>query len=453
MLIGRDSELQQLNRYYGREGSQIVVVYGQRNIGKTALIREFILGKPSDFYMARSCSEREQRYQWARQLEEAGYTISDYPAYKEIFSLLAEGEEKKVLVVEEFQNLIKADSTFMQELADFIRLHGQTQRLLVILSSSTVGWVEKHMVEKIGETAYALSGLLKLKELKFKDCMEFFPEYDKKQCMEVYALFGGFPGLWEHFNDKASLQENIVSNILSSTGPLFYEAERIVAEELREMAVYNTILAAIAEGRHKLNDLYLHTGFSRAKISVYLKNLMELEIVEKVFSYDTEGYTNVQKGIYRISNHLVHFYYRFLYPNQSRLASGTPGSFYLSVIGPKFSAYVAEYFKDICMEYLIEKNERRQLPFVFDRFGEWVGKSGNIDIIVQDEMTNTILALCNYEKPAMTYEDYRRLLSCAQKARLGTEYIFLFSAGRFDEKLSLEAKIRQNLTLVSLKEL
>ena len=453
MLIGRDAELQQLSRYYGREGSQIVVVYGQRNIGKTALIREFILGKPYAFYVAKSCSEREQRYQWAKQLGEEGKEISDYPAYQEIFSLLAKGEEKKVLVVEEFQNLIKADSTFMQELTSFIRLQGQTHKLLVILSSSTVGWVEKHMVKKIGDAAHALSGLLKLKELKFKDCMEFFPGYDKRQCLEVYSLLGGFPGLWEHFNDKASLRENIVRNILSSTGPLFFEAERIVAEELREMAVYNTILAAIAEGRHKLNDLYLHTGFSRAKISVYLKNLMELELVEKVFTYDTDGYANVPKGIYRISNHLVHFYYRFLYPHQSRLLSGTPGSFYMSVIEPDFSAYVAVYFKDICMDYLNAKNENGQLPFVFDRFGEWEGRSGNIDIIVQDEMTNTILALCNYENPAMTYEDYRRLLICAQQARLGTEYIFLFSAGRFDEKLSLEAKVRQKLTLVSLKEL
>ena len=64
-----------------------------------------------------------------------------------------------------------------------------------------------------------------------------------------------------------------------------------LSEELRETAVYDTILATLADGRHgKLNDMYAHTGFSRAKISVYLKNLMELELVEKVLGYDFEGY-------------------------------------------------------------------------------------------------------------------------------------------------------------------
>lgn len=56
-----------------------------------------------------------------------------------------------------------------------------------------------------------------------------------------------------------------------------------LSEESRETAVYDTILATLADGRHgKLNDMYAHTGFSRAKISVYLKNLMELELVENV---------------------------------------------------------------------------------------------------------------------------------------------------------------------------
>lgn len=454
MLLGRGTELRQLNHYYDREGSQIVVVYGQKNIGKTALIREFIQDKPASFYVARSCSEREQVYQWGCELGDEGIRTQKYPGYEEIFAAITEDHVgKKIMVVDEFQNMIKADSTFMKELVSFVHKAWNRQQVLVILCSSSVGWVENSMIGKIGEAAYELSGLLKVKELKFRDCMEFFPGFNKQQCIETYALLGGMPGLWVHFNDKLSIKENIVRSILSPTGALFAEADRILTEELRETAVYNTILAAIANGSHKLNDLYLHTGFSRAKISVYLKNLMELEIVEKVFSYDTEGNANAQKGIYRISSRFVHFYYKFLYPHMSSIQTLTPGTFYQSFIAPGFKAHVAEYFRDVCMEYMEERNERGRLPFVFDRAGEWVGKVGNIDIIVQDEEANTILALCNYDKPMMTYDDYERLLYCAGKARLSTEYTYLFSMGRFDEKLNLEAKVKRNLTLVSMKEL
>lgn len=454
MLLGRGAELLQLNHYYDRDGSQIVVVYGQKNIGKTALIREFIQDKPSSYYAARSCSEREQVYQWGMELGDEGIRTSKYPSYEEIFmAVTSEQAGKKIIVVDEFQNMLKADSTFMHSLISFVHKEWKKQQVLVILCSSSVGWVENSMISRIGEAAYELSGLLKVKELKFKDCMNFFSGFNKQQCIETYAILGGMPGLWVQFNDKLSVKENIIRTILSPTGVLYAEAERVLSEELRETAVYNTILASIAGGSHKLNDLHLHTGFSRAKISVYLKNLMELEIVEKVFSYDTEGNANAQKGIYRISNRFVHFYYKFIYPRLSSLQSQAPGTFYLNFIALGFKSHVAEYFRDVCMEYMEECNEKGILPFTFDRAGEWVGKVGNIDIIMQDEEANTILALCNYDRPMMTYDDYERLLYCAGKARLSTEYTYLFSVGRFDEKLNLEAKVKHNLTLVSMKEL
>lgn len=454
MLFGRSNELKQLNHYYDREGSQIIVVYGQKNIGKTALIKEFSQDKPVSFYAARSCSEREQQYQWGIELSEEGIRALKYPSYEDIFmAITKEKSEKKIIVVDEFQNMIKTNSTFMKELISFVHRQWNKQQILFILCSSSVGWVENSMIHKIGDAAYELSGLLKLKELKYKDCMDFFPGFSKQQCMETYAILGGLPGLWVHFNDKQSIKENIIRNILSPSSSLHGEAERYVSEELRETGVYNTILASIADGKHKLNDLYLHTGFSRAKISVYLKNLMELEIVEKVFSYDTEGHANVQKGIYRICNRFVHFYYKFIYPHLSRLQTEAPNAFYLSCISIELKSYVAEYFKDVCMEYLDDRNERKMLPFIYDRSGEWVGKDGNIDIIVQDEDANTMLAQCNYDKPMMTYDDYGKLLHCADKARLDVGFVMLFSVDRFDEKLELEAKVKRNLTLVSMKNM
>lgn len=45
MVWGRTSELKYLNAYFDREGSQIVVVYGERNVGKTALLEQFVQDK------------------------------------------------------------------------------------------------------------------------------------------------------------------------------------------------------------------------------------------------------------------------------------------------------------------------------------------------------------------------------------------------------------------------
>ena len=42
MDLGRTSELKYLNTCYDREGSRIMVVYGHKNVGKTALLRQFV---------------------------------------------------------------------------------------------------------------------------------------------------------------------------------------------------------------------------------------------------------------------------------------------------------------------------------------------------------------------------------------------------------------------------
>lgn len=454
MFLGRTSELNYLNTFYDSEGSQLLVVYGQRNIGKTSLLKEFVKGKPYHYYCARSASEREQTYEWGRELRNLTGNLPEYPSYAEIFEGISEnGSGKMVMIVDEFQHAVKSGNAFMKDLVSFVRERGKHREILVVLLSSSTGWVENSMVTRIGEAAYALSGFLKIKELPFEEMRRFFSKFSAEECVEAYAILGGFPGLWTQFDDALSIKENICRFILNPHTYLQEEGLRTVAEELRETAVYHTILASIASGRHKLNDLYRHTGFSRAKISVYLKNLMELELVEKVFSYDTEGKANTQKGIYRIRNHFVHFYFRFLYPNRSSLALKSVDEFYEEHIQLFFKNFATPYFKEVCRQQIEKWDREEKLPIGIDRIGEWVGKSGNIDVIAQDETGKTLVAYCNWERSVMQYEDYEKLLSNIEKAKLGADTIYLFSIQRFDEKLSLEAKMKKNLKLISLEDM
>ena len=117
------------------------------------------------------------------------------------------------------------------------------------------------------------------------------------ECIEGYAIFGGFPAIWKLVDKNLSLEENIIQNVCNPCGRLYHFGVWTVESQLRETSVYNTILTALANGKYKLNELHQHTGFSRAKISVYIKNLMELGILEKDFSVDTEGRDNIQKGL------------------------------------------------------------------------------------------------------------------------------------------------------------
>ena len=120
MLAGRIAELQYLEQYYEKAGSQILVVYGQKHIGKTALLKEFSKEKQSHYYLAKPCSEREQLYQWGMQLRNAGMETKEFPDFPDIFNSVCAGGGKKLMIIDEFQHIAKTSEHFMSGLVQFL---------------------------------------------------------------------------------------------------------------------------------------------------------------------------------------------------------------------------------------------------------------------------------------------------------------------------------------------
>lgn len=436
MFIGRNSELEFLDNYYSRVGSQIVVVYGQRGVGKTTLLKQFSENKKTTYYLAGSCSAREQRYQWGCEQRAQGADTSVYPEYEELFRNALGGElhQKNILIIDEFHHLVKGDSGFMAEAIRFLNSLENGQGVMLVLCTSASGWVENSMIKKMGSSAQAISGLLKVREMKFAQMQMMFPGYTGADYVDIYAILGGIPGLWKSFTPDYSAKENMIRNLLFKESRLYGEMWMIMAEELREPAVYNTILAAMARGLNKLNDIYKHTGFSRAKISVYLKNLMELDLVEKVYSYEMGDEGDTQKGIYRISNPYVRFYFRFLFPNLSMLEALEPREFYKKCVAEDFSAFAERAYGKICREVIGETSEI---------VGEWLGKAGSLDVVASDSEGNITVANCYYSN----YVDgtaYEALVRCAKKAGLKDATHVLYGESGFSEEvraLAMEGKV------------
>lgn len=431
MFIGREAELKFLENYYDKEGSQIVVVYGQKGVGKTTLLEKFSENKKSTYYAARACSAREQCYQWGCEQSDQGLSVSKYPEYEELFQNAVSGTEygKRIIVIDEFHHLVKSDDSFMAEVIRFLESRAASCPVMVILCTSASGWVENSMIKRMGSAALAIGGLLKVREMKFADIRRIFPGYTGEDYIDIYAILGGIPGLWNSFSPNYSAKENIIHNILAKESRLYEEMSAIMSEELREPAVYNTILASLARGLHKLNDIYKHTGFSRAKISVYLKNLMELELVEKVYSFETEEEADTQKGIYRIVNPYVRFYFRFLFPNMSLSGMLTPEQLYEERIADAFPGFAEEAYRKICQESVAEYSAS---------VGEWLGKSGSLDIVASGKGGEMTVASCCYSR-RMNYDDYEWLLFCMKKAGIQSAVKILYCEKGFSEELRREA--------------
>ena len=451
MLLGRDAEINLLNQYFLRPDDQVMIMYGLEGVGKSTLAKEFAKDTPGALYFeCKPLYEREQLYHWAN-YSHKDLGLDQYPDFSDLFKSidnLDEDSSKRVLIFDEFQYLIKYSTEFTAQLFKF--LLESEKAYFVILVSSSIEWVENSMVKKIGMDAKHITGFFKVKELGFGAFREYFSKMKFDECVSCYAILGGIPKLWTYFDRNKGLRENIINNILDPNSVLLTYGEEAVKKELRETGVYNTILCALASGKNKLNDLYNHTQFSRAKISVYIKNLMELGFVSKEFSVDTEGRNNTQKGIYDICINYVDFTYKYIFPFKGELDQDSRAAFYEKHIKPNLKKYTAKFFPLVCREYLDVQNSHGNLPIRYSKLGRWIGKLGTIDFVASDENGNTLLVLCNYEKPMIRFDDYEWLLFCAKQARIRADYCMLISAQGFDEKLKFASNSKKNISLVTL---
>ncbi len=149
-MIGREDQLKSLNQNYASSKSNLTILYGRHGTGKTTLIKEFIKDKKSFYYKAVPADDFEQNGMFGR----AAGVESD--SYYEIMKTLRD-RGIMLFVVEEFHNIIKTDSDFMSDVSRLVR---DESKVMVILSCSSVAWVENSMVKAMGNYAFNINAQL-----------------------------------------------------------------------------------------------------------------------------------------------------------------------------------------------------------------------------------------------------------------------------------------------------
>jgi len=280
MFVKRTEQLKLLEEQYASTGNNLVILYGRKGMGKTTLLTQFLEEKSAAFYYEGvECVDKLQLLRMNRQRPNSSenFEVLDYPL---LFSeFIGIGEEKTIIVLDEFHYIIKNSMDFVEAL----RLIGNPRRpVMFILSSSSVRWVENEMISNLGTLASSITAYMKLKEFTFVDFVNRFPKSSVETCININAILGGIPEYLDEWKENESVSDNIKNLLLNKNSRLFSAPQQFLKLELREPAVYNTILFSLAEGNRKLNELHQKTGFSRAKISVYLKHLILLDLVEKL---------------------------------------------------------------------------------------------------------------------------------------------------------------------------
>ena len=467
MFIGRKQELAFLEDRYSAPGGQLIVLYGRRRVGKTELLQQFCSSKPHVFYACREISDEVQLTDFSKSLISAGSPAGKYlksfsdwkSAFENLLELPMDGA-KRLLVIDEFPYMCKGNPSIPSTLQVLWDRLFKNENIMIILCGSAMSFMEKKILSEKNPLYGRATGVYKMKELPFEDSIQFFPNYSDEDKMLSYAVLGGIPHYLRQFDPTLPLKENIIKHVLTRGCALYSEVEFLIRQELREPAMYNSIVEAVALGNTKLNDIYMKIGLDKAKISVYLRNLMDLEILEREFSVtaSTKEQATSTRGLYRITDNFFRFWFHFIFPNLSDLEIGDAEGIYEHVIAPQFNNFSSPVFETVCRGFIRKLNQQNKLGFRAVRIGRWWGKADGeeteIDIVAFDvKSKHYILGECKFRNSEMSVADFNRLKSKKGIVKQGAEVRYaLFSKSGFSDGLLAAVKEDNSLQLYSFSD-
>jgi AAA+ ATPase superfamily predicted ATPase len=476
-VFGRDAEWAGLVSFATRPlpRAMLGVVSGRRRMGKTYLLRALVEQQQGFYFGATAATARESLRQFGAAL--AAYAGSPSPfsfanwddAISYLFGLATKGESQ-VVVIDEFPYLAKTAPelpSLIQREIDRFQLEESRMRLLLCGSAMSV------MGRLLASTA-PLRGRaqleLVLRPFDYRASAGFWGVAgDPALAARLHAVLGGTPAYRRQFladdapADVADFDDWVSRAVLSPLSPLFREARYLLAEgtDIRDTALYHSVLAAVAEGNSTRGGIANYIGRKAVDISHPLNVLEDSHLLEH-----EEDAFRTGRAQYRITEPLINFYEAVMRPAWARLESGQ-GRDVWAQSGDRFASQVAgPHFEVMCREFMLGPGQSL-VDAPLGRVGRGVVSDSaghrqiEVDVTVTERGTGgTRVALLGEAKwgTVMGVNHLDRLADARDVLRargLDSERCLLacFSARGFSEALQAAQSERDDIVLVSLADM
>ena len=468
MFLCREEELSKLNSRYNGDSMECVVIYGRRRVGKTSLINEFCKDKPKIYFPALNSNAQDNLAALSKAIylfehpdaQEAPVFPSFDAAFSEVTRLVTNG--RVIFVIDELSYLADTDSSVLSRLQHLLDHEWADTKLFMILCGSSVSFMEKGVLSEKSPLFGRRTMQLHIKPLSYFDTAKFNPKLSAAENALIYGITGGVPHYINKLNVKGSIKKALLENFFDTSSYLYEEPINLLKQELREPAVYNSIIAAIADGKTRMSSIAEAVHMDTSACAQYIKTLVELGIIKRTEPIVDKSKKKVQ---YLIADNLFRFWYRFVPRNMMAISSGNMELIYDSAVGSYLSEYMGLVFEDICRQYLAMHAAR--LPVIPGEIGEWWGndsikkKECQLDIVALEVKAGNIksgrkfiIGSCKYTNDKIGVDELELLREYAAVFTNANDecWYYIFSKGGFTDALKEQTGF-ERLTLVSIEEL
>lgn len=457
-----------MTRRYDEGAFECVIIYGRRRVGKTALINEFCKDKKCIYFSALKATAAENLSTLSKavyQYQHPDSDMSSHPEFSSFEAVLEEigriGEEERIVfVIDEYPYLAESYGAVSSRLQHLIDLSWQYGKIFLILCGSSMSFMQNQVLGYESPLYGRRTMQFRIEPMTYRETAVFHPDLPAEQKAYLYGITGGIPHYINKLHVRTDLDAALIDNLFDRSAYLFEEPENLLKQELREPAVYNAVIRAIAEGASRLNEIAAKVGLESGACSKYISVLTELGIIRKETAITERS---AKKTLYMIEDNFFRFWYRFIPQNISSISAGRFEHLYEKMVKANMHDYMGLVFEKMCREYLMKYAE--DLPFDLADVGQWWGtdaaekKEIQIDIVgvpvhePNHKISEYLIGSCKFRNEKPGINEIHLLEHYAAVFGKGTSYYYMiFSLTGFTEELQQYAKSHP-VKLVTLKDM
>ncbi len=359
-------------------GQGSAVVFGRRRVGKTALIRKCVEGKPHIFYQAVKLPPpmiyKELGTLIGEKIDNTALKSGEIKDISIILDIFAEQSRGWTLILDEFGYMVESDPALPSIIQRF--LDKKKGSVGVFLTGSTYSIIETLLGEKS-----PLWGRIDISReitpLSFVYTNDFWEALPFHYRAGLFGALGGIPYNWQRVKLKDDLFDTLAHTFFLPGSPLYQEVFYILREELREIKTYMAVLQTIASGRHRFSEIADVSGISIMSLSKYLEVLKGMRLVKQEVPVSEK--ISSRKGLWKINDPMIRFWFKFVLPYRHMIEIEA-GQRVIPLIKKAWNDYMGEIYESIAFELTMELIKKGKLPFV-EELGRWWDKNMEFDII------------------------------------------------------------------------
>jgi AAA+ ATPase superfamily predicted ATPase len=391
MFVNRQREIERIQAAFAREKAQLIVLYGRRRCGKSALLRRVL--PPSSVYFSADLSEKPlQIAALAKEISRVipGFASPVYPTWESLFSNLNQiVRSRTVLCIDEFPYLVKHDASLPSVLQHWID-HTADRKVDLVLCGSSQRMMHNLALDAAAPLYGRCNEILKIRPMAMAD----FGKYSglgATQAVEEFAVWGGVPRYWEIRMQESSFEAAVKKQILDPLGLLYEEPERLFLDELRTATEAFSILELIGAGCNRLSEIAARLGKPAPQLTRSIALMQDLGFIKKHIPFG-ENPKNSKRGIYKLDDDYLRFFFHFVTPWKSAIEFGLVDKVWQEVQN-NYATYAGHTWEKLCRELV---HTRAWAGESFEPAQSWWGKDLHgrpceIDIVATNKKGDCLL--------------------------------------------------------------